>query len=341
MPKFHSLEPRVLACLALTVVSMAIFAGCGILSDPGYVVYAVGNQGSRDIAVIQPTGSGQQVVIGGSSDNFAPVWSPDKQRIAFLSNRAGNVEIYVASADGSGVMRITDTAVAESHVVWSPDGTRLAYVSPDYRGIPQVYWLRLSDLLPHHLAFNSVGQTDPAWSPDGAWIAFVALDQQGNELGIQLRNPDGVNQIRVTDGPDSSPVWSPDGKQLAFVASNNGQEEIYVVSIGQDGAIGQPHQITDGPGHNYAPRWSPDGKRIVFLSTRDGNANVYTVSSRGTDLRQITQSNVSETAATWGPDGQIVFESPPAGHPSLFIVDKNGSQRALTPADQIASEPDW
>jgi Tol biopolymer transport system component len=31
-----------------------------------------------------------------------PAWSPDGQRVAFQSNRDGNLEIYVIDADGTG-----------------------------------------------------------------------------------------------------------------------------------------------------------------------------------------------------------------------------------------------
>ena len=37
--------------------------------------------------------------------DFAPSYSPDGSRIAFLSNRDGNFEIYVMSASGGDLTR--------------------------------------------------------------------------------------------------------------------------------------------------------------------------------------------------------------------------------------------
>ena len=34
-----------------------------------------------------------------AGDDWAPVWSPDGQRIAFASNRDGNTEVYVVAGD--------------------------------------------------------------------------------------------------------------------------------------------------------------------------------------------------------------------------------------------------
>ncbi len=51
--------------------------------------------------------------------NSAPTWSPDSQRIAFVSNRDGQSEIYVMNADGSGQTRLTFTGRA-GDPVWVP-----------------------------------------------------------------------------------------------------------------------------------------------------------------------------------------------------------------------------
>ena len=34
-----------------------------------------------------------------AGDDWAPVWSPDGQHIAFASNRDGNTEVYVVAVD--------------------------------------------------------------------------------------------------------------------------------------------------------------------------------------------------------------------------------------------------
>ena len=102
-----------------------------------------------------------------------------RQNIAVRSDRDASVELYVARARGGTLLRATNSGVAESQPTWSPEGDRLAYTSPDADGKPQIYWLRLSDLIPHRLQFRSESEVDPAWSPKGVWIAFVSLDADG------------------------------------------------------------------------------------------------------------------------------------------------------------------
>jgi len=49
-----------------------------------------------------------------------PLWSPDGTKIAFLSNRDGNVEIYIMDADGSNQVNLTNDSADDWGLVWSP-----------------------------------------------------------------------------------------------------------------------------------------------------------------------------------------------------------------------------
>jgi TolB protein len=46
-------------------------------------------------------------ITHGSSNDFAPTWSPDGGRIAFISDRDGTDQLFVMGADGTGVVRLT------------------------------------------------------------------------------------------------------------------------------------------------------------------------------------------------------------------------------------------
>ena len=85
---------RKIHLLALSMFAL-IATSCGILTDQGFIVFVTGNEGDRDIAVIRPDGTDYQLIIGHEADDFAPVWSSDGRRLAYLSNRDGNVEVYV------------------------------------------------------------------------------------------------------------------------------------------------------------------------------------------------------------------------------------------------------
>jgi Tol biopolymer transport system component len=66
------------------------------------------------------TGERTQLTQDPTSDE-GPAWSPDGQRIAFVSMRDNTEgEIYVMNADGSDVRRLTDNDLSEAMLAWAP-----------------------------------------------------------------------------------------------------------------------------------------------------------------------------------------------------------------------------
>ena len=50
-------------------------------------------------------------------------------RIAFVSERDGNMEIYVMDNDGGNPRRLTNNPLDEWYPSWSPDGKRIAFTT--------------------------------------------------------------------------------------------------------------------------------------------------------------------------------------------------------------------
>lgn len=69
-----------------------------------------------------------RLTTGPAQDRF-PVWSPDRKRIAYGSQRDGEWELWVTNADGSDATRLTRDIVAKSPRSWSPDGSKIAFVA--------------------------------------------------------------------------------------------------------------------------------------------------------------------------------------------------------------------
>ena len=338
--------PNNLKALFVAACLLALAAsGCGLLATEETITYTRGSVGARDIAVVEASGNGTIIVTsdadGQRSDNYGPVWSPSRQRIAFFTNRDGNAEVYVAVADGSDFLRVTDTLHEETQVSWAADGNRLAYTTVSFDGESSVHWVSLSDLQPHRLLAGSFGETDPTWSPTGPWIAFTRLNEEGESIGLFLRDPSTVNNIPLTTAVDHGPVWSPDGTKIAYISTVDGNEEIHVIKIRSDGNPEQSMRITDSPGRDYAPDWSPDSKSLVFLSDRNDNVDIFTSLDDGSGLRSLTRNSVDEVAVKWGGDGRILFESGSSGRSELFLMDANGAQTQLTQGIVPSTFPDW
>ena len=91
-----------------------------------------------------------------------PVWSPDGQKLVFMSRRFGSFDLFVVSRNGNKVRRITQDSGRESTPYWSPDGKWLTYWS-DEDGDPEV-WVTDAEGLEHKkLTNNSQRDINAQW----------------------------------------------------------------------------------------------------------------------------------------------------------------------------------
>jgi Tol biopolymer transport system component len=247
-----------------------------------YVMNADGSVRRKLARGVRVISSGQRVTPGGGS----PAWSPDRRRIAFVSDRDGNFEVYVVSADGSGQRNLTRKPGFDSDPVWSPDGRKIAFVSTDRDadGPPrrQEIYIMNADGSGQRMLARGHGL---AWSPDGRQIAFRS-DRDGNGE-VYVVNVDGTRLRRLTRNPasDGGPLWSPDGRTIAFARFRHGNSDVYLMNA--DGRA--ERNLTRTPEYDGSPAWSPDGRRIAFVTTRDGNGEIYVMNADGSGQRNLTR----------------------------------------------------
>src|SRR5205814_598147 len=66
----------------------------------GRIVFSSGRNSSVAIYLMDTNGQNLKRLAGGKEGGYHPVWSPDGQKLAFISERYGYQQIYVMDADG-------------------------------------------------------------------------------------------------------------------------------------------------------------------------------------------------------------------------------------------------
>ncbi|HSM18605.1 MAG TPA: hypothetical protein VK845_16580, partial [Gemmatimonadales bacterium] len=59
-------------------------------------------------------------VLRDGTANRSPVYSPDRTKIAFASDRSGDFDIYLMDSDGESLVRLTEDAGDQTHPAWMP-----------------------------------------------------------------------------------------------------------------------------------------------------------------------------------------------------------------------------
>jgi TolB protein len=110
-------------------------------------------------------GSEPRKLVGLSNSDGSFAWSPNGQRIAFVSDRDGNDEVYVVNVDGSGLRKLTRNPARDGHPVWSPDGQMIGFVS-NRGGNRDIYVMNADGSKQRNLTHSLDQQAyGIAWSP--------------------------------------------------------------------------------------------------------------------------------------------------------------------------------
>jgi serine/threonine protein kinase len=235
----------------------------------------------------------RQIVMSGS-DEIHPSWSPDRQRLVFVSNQDGYPNIYTVRANGQELIQITRDRATNASPSWSPDGSQIVYDS-NVGGNTQIYRVSANGGMPRQLTFGNDLDGDPAWSPDGKTIAFNS-DRSG-DYEIYTMDTEGRLLLRLTRsaGRDSLPAWSPDGRQIALECQQGQRLAICVMNA--DGSNRQ--DLTHDSVDCRQPAWATEGQQITFSRHSLSGWQLYSINRDGTGMRFLTGPAPDNAYPAW------------------------------------------
>ncbi|MBN1936919.1 MAG: PD40 domain-containing protein [Anaerolineae bacterium] len=227
----------------------------------------------NEIFTCAPDGSDVKRLTFNGAVESDPAWSPNGQRIAYVSNATGNNEIWVMNADGSGAGAITSHAANDLYPDWSPDGSRIVFIS-ERDNTREVYVVAASGGTPTRLTNNNIDEAYPAWSPNGQQIAFAGVQLgQGGLWTISADGSNGANPTKISavSGTFADVEWF--GTRIYFAAAGTPYGSDYnIYSVLVDGGGWTGHST--GAGDDRSPSHAPGGGQWAFSNS--GNLYVLT-----------------------------------------------------------------
>jgi Tol biopolymer transport system component/DNA-binding winged helix-turn-helix (wHTH) protein len=169
-------------------------------------------------AIFRLPGPGNSDAIGkliaSSRYNGAPKYSPDGQRIVFMSDRTGIDELWLTDAEGQNARQLTSFGRATlGSPRWSPDSRRIAFDSTA-DGKANIYVIDAEGGVPRRITSGGSSNVRPSWSHDGASVYFGS--NRSGAWEIWKSSLEGLATVQVTHGGGREAVEDRAGQFLYY-----------------------------------------------------------------------------------------------------------------------------
>lgn len=282
-----------------------------------------------DIYTVDSNGGNARRLTSASSYEAVPIWSPDSKKIAFQSDRYGNMDIFVMPSQGGTPTRLTYNSASETPEAFSPDGKHIIY---------------------------SASIQDPASSalfPSSRLTELYQIPVTGGKMEQILGTP--AQMLSFLPDNNSQYLYQ-DTKGMENEWRKHHTSSVARDIVLYDSTTGQHNKLTaNHAGEDRNPVAVGDGK-YYFLSERDGGSmNVYAAHIDTPDkvtavtkfkshpVRFLSADNDGRLCFTY--DGEI-YTIAPNGKPAkvnieiLEDIEDETTKISVSNPDEMSPSPD-
>ncbi len=258
------------------------------------------------VAPVDDLSKEQAIVTKAGDQSLLPLgadWATDG-RIFYSTTENGNADIWSVRTDGSDKKRLTADRFADLQPRVSGDGKYLYFLSN--RSGQMSVWRSKTDGTEAEKLTDGSDVFSVTASSDGRSIYYTARADSIFSQHLWRADPDGRNQVRITNRTTLQPRLSPDGKKIAcyYPAPEGGQPVLTILNAENGDVIRQfPDRKND-----LMHEWLKNSSELFALS-RDGSGSaIWRISVDSVDaklVRDLPNENMFRLAIS--PEGRRLF----------------------------------
>jgi len=295
------------------------------------------NKGTTQIYLIPLAGGEMRQLTHGEHSSVSARWSPDGQKLAFVSARDGADQVWTMDVSGGALTKVTSISTGAADPVWSPDGNLIAFTSDVYPDCQNdACNKRRSDEVAQskvkpHVADRLLYRHWKSWKDGTRSHVFVVSARGGEARDL---TPGDYDAPPFSLGGMTDYAFSSDSKELAFASNHDKVEatstngDIWVVSV----RGGPAKNITAANrGYDGSPRFSSDGRFIAYRSQTTPGFESDRFRLMLYDRKTGRAHSLTETLDSWvdeftfSPDSQTIYlTTEERGKEPIYSVSVNG-----------------
>jgi TolB protein len=264
------------------------------------IVYVSAQRSTKEknrfvLQVADSDGYNPQTIYSSSRPLMSPAWSPDGQRVAYVSFEGRKPEVFVQSLQTGTREKVSGRPGINSAPAWSPDGRRIA-LTLSVDGNPDVYVMNVITGALKRLTRDSAIDTEPVWMPDGRALIFTS-DRSGQPQLYQVSATGGRATRLTFEGKyNAAADISPDGDKVAMVHGGGDGYRIAVMDLSNKSL----RVLTDGT-LDESPSFAPNGGMIIYATEKRGRGVLAAVSVDGQFHQRLSLQSGDVREPVWEP----------------------------------------